>query len=1031
MLTIRCLLRALPLLVLRARLSFLLWAVNLLLAAIVLFPLSRAFERTFGHSVAGRTTGEGRFVEFAWQDFHLGQGELLAQAERAFSGTGLIALLLSFTVLSGGTFALLAQAGSGSSVREFLAGAGRLFARYLRLLVLFAAGCCALHWVNVGLTMTVNRLLIGPLDRASPSRHVGLLLHLKSAYMLLLFGWLIAATGLAKARAALHDERSMVRAFLGGWKAALSSPLASTLLAAIGPLLFTASIGAYAWLRDRLGEGAETTVAGRTIPTLAAYLILSQLAAWLQQAAQVVWTACFVEFESARRAAASAPPGPAAGSEAQPLGTAAPARAGLLLALAFALPVARARGQDGARLPSGPFPASYDITFTLDPRTKSLIGSERVTFTNTGATPVGELAFHLYPNAFASRDSVWMQERRLRIGRDPLDGVPASALGRLSIGLVTLDQEPLAHEIDGTVMRVPLPGPVAPGASVSLWIEFTTRLAAIEVSGRGGFQGDHYDGMQWYPKLGVLRDGAIDCPPFHADTEFFSDFGDYDVTILAPRRFVVGASGRLVEEADAPAAPVVDEPLTRRRFVANAVHDFAWCADPHFEVVEGVHDYATHRVAIRYLCQPYAREKRDLVLRTTRLCLERYGEWFAPYPYDTLTIDGLPMGVGGGMEYPTLFTISQGFPNHLAWIRAATEEPAGVTAHEFGHQFWYGLLASDEFREAWLDEGVNTYVTTKIEEELWASRTSSGRSLQAAEWNEVLRPFLEGGVTLRAFGQELGLVQLCGFESSPFTTVRRGRRGDPTLLGFEVPIGRRPGFGEIRALRRRESFVPIAGTSALADVSFDLVPGSYTGVTYSKAALALATLEAVFGWDAVRSALREYTLRCRFRHPTGAQFQDVLREVIPAVTAARDVPIEPFLREMWGTNAVLDLAVTHARSTPVRAAPGAPAGFQTEVIVENLGTMRLPSTILLRFEDGTETSEPWPAERRFLVIDRVTPSKLVSAEVDPGHRLLLDVDWCNNGRTVERNADAARRFDAAALFWIESALSFLRMLAGP
>jgi hypothetical protein len=128
---------------------------------------------------------------------------------------------------------------------------------------------------------------------------------------------------------------------------------------------------------------------------------------------------------------------------------------------------------------------------------------------------------------------------------------------------------------------------------------------------------------------------------------------------------------------------------------------------------------------------------------------------------------------------------------------------------------------------------------------------------------------------------------------------------------------------------------------------------------------------------------------------------------------------------MWSTANVLDLAVAEARSRPVGDA------FATEVLVENRGTMRLPARIRLRYADGTEQWEAWPAERRFLTIERTTPSRLVAAEVDPFHTLLLDVDWTNNGRTVERHRELERRFEAAALFWIEGAFTLLRTLTGP
>jgi hypothetical protein len=1045
------LLRSLPLLVLRARLALLLHLFQLLLAAIVVLPLSRAFEATFGSSVAGAETQAGRFLEYAWQDWHLSGSELLAQAERTFSGVGAVGLFLSFTLLSAGTFAVLASRSRGS-VRELLAGAGRFFARFTRLFVVFAAGCFALFWIDRWLTLGVNRVITQTLDRASPSRYVGALLHAKTLLaMALLAGWM-AVIGLTKARLVREDSRSVARALLAALRSLARRPVSCVLLASFGPLALIGCVAAYAFARGALAAAPTTSIGDRPLPTWLLYVALTQLVGWLMQATSVVWTHAFVAFERPD------PPEPALPVDLTPapiepvtaLLPGSPAVRQALLAL-FAAGVVfggappRARAQSAGAadvgLPAGPFTQSYRIVATLDPGAKTVGGSVNVSFTNPGAAPLSELVLQLLMNAFSGPETVFLRERRFRTGRDPLAGVAESSLGRCTVERVSAGERALTFQVDGTLLHVALAEPLAPGGSVTVTIAFTTKLASMDVAGRGGFSGDHFGGMQWFPKLAAFRDGAFDLEQFHADTEFFADFGDYDVTLITPERFVVGATGKLAEPA-APAPPALApagsaapaaaaEPLVRRRFVAHAVHDFAWCADPHFVEAKDQFEGFGHTVAITYLCQPYALEKKELVLSTAKRCLQRYGEWFLPYPYDTLTIDGQPMGTGGGMEYPTLFTISQGFPNHLPWLANATEEPAGVTAHEFGHQFWYGILASDEVREAWLDEGLNTYVTTKVEQDLWHDRTTGGRALQSAEWNEVARPFLNRGVGLDLFDQPLGLAQLVGFETSPFTTNRRGRRSDPTLLGFSLPVGRTPGFGEVRWLGRRGDYFAVADRGALADVSFELEPGAYGPLTYSKTALAMATLESVFGWDAVRAALREYARRFCFGHPRGEDFLAVLREVIPQQSKTTGVAIEPFLQAMWKTSDVLDLAVAEARSRPVEPGAAATGGFRTEVLVENRGTMALPSTIRLRFADGHEEVEPWPADRRYVAIDRVTPVKLVSAEVDPQHQLLLDLDWTNNGRTVERNDDAIRRFDAAALFWCEAALTFLRTLAGP
>src|SRR5207249_3138248 len=107
---------------------------------------------------------------------------------------------------------------------------------------------------------------------------------------------------------------------------------------------------------------------------------------------------------------------------------------------------------------------------------------------------------------------------------------------------------------------------------------------------------------------------------------------------------------------------------------------------------------------IVFFHQPQHAEMAPRILATVRDCLRHYGEWYGPYPYPRIVVVDLPMGLGGGMEYPMLFTVS------MAWFLPGSYlGPESVTAHEFGHQYWQGILASNEFEGAWLDEGINTY----------------------------------------------------------------------------------------------------------------------------------------------------------------------------------------------------------------------------------------------------------------------------------------------------------------------------------
>jgi hypothetical protein len=701
----------------------------------------------------------------------------------------------------------------------------------------------------------------------------------------------------------------------------------------------------------------------------------------------------------------------------------------------------------------------YTLEVELDPLTRTLRGTETVVYTHRDSKPTQEVIFHLYPNAFSNDGSVFLQELRRNVGHDPFGKMSLQQqqeeLGYCYIESLQIGQTKPAVRVDCSRMYVPLSEPLQPGESVEIHVVFHTKLP--KTMARMGYFADHYDVMQWFPKLAAFDAGQFNDEPFHAATEFFANFGRYDVTIITPERFVVGASGVLQEERPLAAEGNLG-PRVARRYVAEMVHDFAWCADPYFQVFTDDFEYDDGQVVeIIYLCQPYAVEKANRVLSTTRKCLELYGKWFKPYPYQRVTIDGLPFGLGGGMEYPMLFTVSQRFPNHLSYLANVTEQPVGLTAHEFGHQYWYGILASNEFTEAWVDEGINTYVSGKVEQEYW--NFEHGRPLQSMEWREVLAPFLNEGVSVDLGCCSFGYVELLGFPTSPFATVRRGRPSQPTLLGFRIPTGRLPGFHQNYWLGRRSSYFPVANKSTLQTTSYEMHPQAYGPLTYSKTALALATLEQVFGWEPMRRALQEYVERFWFRHPSGEDFLDVLREVLPPaareLNAAADknppAELEPYLQQLFYQSGRLDYAVTRAecdRIEPPRgyvpaaivgempqfqspAEPQDDAGYRYRVLVENLAEVELPVDVLLGFAGGKTSQVHWDGKRRYRWIEGESDTSLEYAVVDPDGTLLLDCDHNNNGRSVERNERTLDHYRPVVLYWVEQYLNSLRLLMGP
>lgn len=375
--------------------------------------------------------------------------------------------------------------------------------------------------------------------------------------------------------------------------------------------------------------------------------------------------------------------------------------------------------------PLSPQLANYDIQVTLDPVQHSLTkGRETIRWKNGTANPTSELKFHLYQNAFSSNRSGFMSEsggemrgikhqgdRSMDYGYMTVSALsvtyPGGAKQDLTALMILGGAGSDGEKLDDTVMSVALPLPVGPGESLEISLNFTTKLPRIFA--RSGFFRNYHLAGQWFPKLGVLEDAGWNCHAYHATSEFYSDYGVYDVEIIAPKNFIIAATGEKVQGGDG-------KPW---RFHAEDVHDFAFAADPNFvEPLEGKYTTAdgSHSVRVQVFYHDYqkgfARRHLDSAIKT----LEWFEKHVGPYPYPVLTIvdPAYNAGGSGGMEYPTFVTtLSITDLPRLSGVKL----PEVVTVHEVGHQWFYGLLGSNEFEEAWLDEGLNQFSENRIMDE--------------------------------------------------------------------------------------------------------------------------------------------------------------------------------------------------------------------------------------------------------------------------------------------------------------------------
>ncbi|WP_437993438.1 M1 family metallopeptidase [Sorangium sp. So ce145] len=574
--------------------------------------------------------------------------------------------------------------------------------------------------------------------------------------------------------------------------------------------------------------------------------------------------------------------------------------------------------------------ASYTLRASLDPAQHTMHGEGTLVWRNASREPQRELFVHLYLNAFKDPRTVFL--------RSSIDGFRGGEMlydyGHIQVtrfavremegadvwprGKPTTPGDP----DDETDIRVELPRAVAPGEAITIDLAWDADLPSLAL--RTGHHGSFHMVGQWFPKIARLEpDGRWAHFPYHRLSEFYADFGAYDVTVDVPERFVVGATGRLVEERRADGRAI-------RRFVQEDVHDFAFAAWDRFRELRAT---TGDGVAIRCLFPEGSEREAALEIDLVRFGLERFGAAFGRYPYGTLTIVHPPEGAeeAGGMEYPTLITTGGSW----LWPAVGVRFVEAVTVHELAHQWFYGLVATNEHRYPFLDEGLTTYAEA-----------------------DALR-------------------------------ARYGDGSWARLLGLEI---------DLRAQYRADA-LRSGHNGAVAQPAAGFVDGKdYLGLVYGRPAVLLATLEGVYGEDLVRRAVGRYARENRFRHPGPEALLDAVRREVgdEAAEALRaglferawvDYTVEAF--DAWPA----DTAAPAPGEAGIEA-----AGYRGRAVVRRRGSLVLPVEVALHGEDGSVQRARWDARESTAAIPYAGASPLAAVVIDPDHRVLLDEDLANNAR---------------------------------
>ena len=610
----------------------------------------------------------------------------------------------------------------------------------------------------------------------------------------------------------------------------------------------------------------------------------------------------------------------------------------------------------------------YEIDAKYDAASHTVNASEVLTYHNLTGQALDHFPFHLYQNAFqpnstfvreaksaGNRDTSYDKWEAKEYGSEDINSIEVVEQGDLTPRLKFIQPDD-GNKDDKTVVDLPLAKPIAAGEYVQFKISFQTKFP--ETQARSGWKRDFVLGGQWFPKVGVWWHGAWNCHQYHAMTEFFADFGVYDVKLTVPQSEVVGASGVKVGEVNN------SDKTKTVAYHGDDIHDFAWTASSRFKVKEdGVFQGQMGPVQMRILMQPAHWSQVGRHEKILQESLEHFENWYGPYPYKTITlVDPEPDSAAGGMEYPTFIT------GDTSWFMPeGLHLPEVVVEHEFGHQYWYGMVATNEFEDAWMDEGINSYTEVKVLDSILGKRTS--------------------------------ILNLAG--------ATMGEREEQRL-----------------------TYMGVADVDPIAQKAYDYYSyNSYGGITYGKTASVLLTLESIIGEDTMAKAMHIYFMKYRFTHPTKEDFLKTIEDVSgknlrwyfdQAIYGSQVMDYRVLKIESFPVNWYEDKKGASKKDDKNTV-------YRSYVWLQRKGDFVMPVDVEIKFDNGEKIREHWDGVSRWTKFMYEKKAKVESAEIDPDQKIQIDRNDFNNSYTADGHGKPARKLANYWLFmtqWLGQALAW-------
>lgn len=506
----------------------------------------------------------------------------------------------------------------------------------------------------------------------------------------------------------------------------------------------------------------------------------------------------------------------------------------------------------------------YIISVKLDDERNTLSASEKIIYTNNSPNQLKEIYFHLWPNAYKNNETQFAIQK-LENGSNDFYFSSEEDKGWI---------DSLSFKVNGVnvkwylldtidICKIELNQPLETGQKIEITTPFKVKIP--KVFSRMGQDGKTYCISQWYPKPAVYDINGWNYFPYLDQGEFYSEFGNFDVSISVPKNYIVAATGDLQNEDEKnrlyqvssskfkkgnkeskPENPPSSKEYKTLRFVQNNVHDFAWFCDKRFKIERSEVILKSGKKITTWL---YEINPDHSAVHWVDTAILFYSKMLGEYPYNNATAVVTPLEAGGGMEYPTITNVQS--------------SDRGTIVHEVGHNWFYGILANNEREYPWMDESFNTYYEARSE--------------------YIRSPAFHNGFNLK-------------FNNS------NGNKSVSTGLG-ESPFGLT--MFEYLMSARQNSDQPVNLPS------YEFTDKNYGSIIYAKMPLLFHHLQEYLGDSLFDVMMQSYYEKWKFKHPLPDDFFDIARKY------AND-SLDWFIKEQMNTTQKTDFKIVSIHKDSIR-----------------------------------------------------------------------------------------------------------------